>query len=273
MAASHHLHAMTGWLLRSVLRYRTETVRANLDRAFPALPEPERRSLMRRVYTHLARVIFETLADPSKAGLDRRIVYTPSPEMDHWVAQGQSVVAVMGHVGNWEWTGAYIGNIYPDHFCALYRRIKNPWLNRMQFARRSKHARYLLESRQTTDLLRLLKSTPVVLLLIADQNPGSDQGLDWVPFFNGPTAFTTGPESIAMRYKTPVVYLHSLPLPDGRYTFRWETIWDGRSPVGRGEITRRFADRLEANIREAPHAWLWTHRRWKRTPPPEAGQA
>jgi len=267
MVRLHPLHAFTGWFLRRIVRYRTETVRANLAGAFPGLDAATQDRIIRAFYGHLAKVILQTLSDPSKDRMDRLIDYTPSPAVDAWVRNGKTVVATMGHVGNWEWTGAYVGNIYPDHFCALYRRIKNPWLNKQQYDRRAKHARYLLESRQTGDLLRLLRSTPVVLLMIADQNPGSDQGLAWVPFLGRPTAFTTGPENIAMRFGFPFVYLHTLPLPNGRYSFRWEVLWDGQTPVEKGELTRRYAEALAANIAEAPYAWLWTHRRWKRIPP------
>lgn len=270
MTRARPLHVFLGWLLRRVLRYRLPIVRTNLSRAFPDLTTAARNVLLKGFYVHLARVILETLSDASKAKLDHRIDYASSPEVAAWLAAGRSVIATMGHMGNWEWTGAFLGNIHPDHFCALYRKIKNTRLNRIQFNRRSRHARYLLEARQTGDMLRLLKSQTVILLLIADQNPGNDQGLAWVPFFGRPTAFTTGPEQIALRFRLPVVYLHTIPLPNGRYSFRWEVLWDGASPVSRGDITREYAARLEANIREAPEAWLWSHRRWKRPAPDTA---
>jgi KDO2-lipid IV(A) lauroyltransferase len=31
------------------------------------------------------------------------------------------------------------------------------------------------------------------------------------------------------------------------------------------EITDRYAQLLEEQIREEPELWLWTHNRWKRT--------
>ena len=29
------------------------------------------------------------------------------------------------------------------------------------------------------------------------------------------------------------------------------------------EITRRYYDLLEKDIKETPHNWLWSHKRWK----------
>ncbi|MBQ1953810.1 MAG: hypothetical protein II361_05145, partial [Alistipes sp.] len=36
-----------------------------------------------------------------------------------------------------------------------------------------------------------------------------------------------------------------------------------------GEITRRYAKMLEAEIVANPAMWMWSHRRWKHTPPAE----
>ena len=41
---------------------------------------------------------------------------------------------------------------------------------------------------------------------------------------------------------------------------------EGAIPTGLVEIkriTRKYYDILEAEIRETPHNWLWTHKRWK----------
>jgi lauroyl/myristoyl acyltransferase len=42
--------------------------------------------------------------------------------------------------------------------------------------------------------------------MIADQNPGSDQGIVWAPFLGRDTAFINGPEKLATKYKLPVVF-------------------------------------------------------------------
>lgn len=261
-------HALLGWILRRVVRYRVDIVRSNLQRAFPSLSPSDLQSLERRYYAHIGRLLVELLRTTTRSRLQQKIRYAPGGPVDAWLAADRSVIATMGHLGNWEWTGAFLGTIFPDHFCALFRRIKSPWLNRLQRRRRALHARFLLDSNKPGDMVRLLNTHRVLLLLIADQNPGSDQGLIWLTFLGQPTAFSNGPEHLALRYRLPVAYIHTLPLADGRYDFRWEIIWDGIEPVDKGEITRRYAEKLEANIREAPYAWLWSHRRWKRTPPP-----
>jgi KDO2-lipid IV(A) lauroyltransferase len=49
-------------------------------------------------------------------------------------------------------------------------------------------------------------------------------------------------------------------------------IWDGVSPTSDHEITGRYAQMLEEDIRRAPELWLWSHRRWKRRPEGEAAR-
>jgi len=72
-----------------------------------------------------------------------------------------------------EWTGSYLGLRYPDQVCALYKKIKSPWLNALMHKRRMSHVNYLIETKQMGELLRLIKTKPVLILMIADQNPGS----------------------------------------------------------------------------------------------------
>jgi KDO2-lipid IV(A) lauroyltransferase len=40
---------------------------------------------------------------------------------------------------------------------------------------------------------------------------------------------------------------------------------DDASKTAEHELTDMYFRMLEENIREQPHLWLWTHKRWKRT--------
>src|SRR5262249_42963060 len=97
---------------------------------------------------------------------------------------------------------------------------------------------------------------------------GNDQGIIWANFFGRRTAFVNGPESLALRYKLPALYLHIDSSTDGNYSMRGISLYDGEEKLEAGVLTQRFADLLEANIRNNKTAWLWSHRRWKRTPGP-----
>ena len=43
---------------------------------------------------------------------------------------------------------------------------------------------------------------------------------------------------------------------------------DDASQIQEGEITAQYVKHLESMLNANPDNWLWTHRRWKRTHPP-----
>jgi KDO2-lipid IV(A) lauroyltransferase len=259
------LDGIVAFFLRYVLKYRLEVIRKNLRDSFHYGSFQETEQDVKAFYLYLAKIIRQILASPSRHLLERRLDLVPSPELDHWLEEGKSVIVTFGHVGNWEWTGSYLGMEYPDQVCALYKKIKSPWLNRLMYKRRQSHVNYLIEIKQMGELLRLIKNKPVLVLMISDQNPGSDQGIIWTSFLRRNTAFVNGPENLALRYKLPVVYIHSSPKTDGGYTLTCETLYNGTEDVIPGEITGRYASCLENNINAYRSNWLWSHKRWKRT--------
>jgi KDO2-lipid IV(A) lauroyltransferase len=259
------------WLMTFVLHrliaYRLGVVRENIQRAFPDTPATELEERVKAYYRYLAKTIRQVLVPQSGALIKKRMPITPYQGIEDWLASGKSVIVAMGHVGNWEWAGSSVGFHYPDQVCALYKKIKSGFVNRLMKRVRSSHVNYLVEISQIGELLRLMKRKPVLVLMIADQNPGSDKGIIWSSFFGRDTAFVNGPETLALKYKLPVVYLHVESVGRWDYQLRFEVVYDGEETVVQGEITERFARALESNIRAYPAEWLWSHRRWKRIKP------
>lgn len=186
------------------------------------------------------------------------------PSINNWLREGKSVIVTMGHIGNWEWAGLYLGMQYPGHVCALYKEIKSKSINQFMLRRRSTTVDHLVEVSKMSELIRLIKRKPVLILMIADQNPGNDQGIIWTTFLKKNTAFVSGPETLALKFQMPVVYLNSISTPNGHYQLKFDLITDGNYALPPGEITRLYANALEQNIMLQRTEWLWTHKRWKR---------
>ena len=51
----------------------------------------------------------------------------------------------------------------------------------------------------------------------------------------------------------------------GQYVFTYKLMTREPSKMEHGELTRRYFELLEENIRRNPVIYLWTHDRWKRT--------
>lgn len=215
-------------------------------------------------YHFLAKMLRQIVVPPSTRLLKKRMRLIPCPELDQWLAENKSVLITFGHVGNWEWAGSFIGLNYPDQVCALYKKIKSGPINKLMLRRRLTHVNYLVEIGQIGDLLRLMRKKPLLVLMIADQNPGSDQGIIWAKFMGRDTAFVNGPETLGLRYQLPIVYMNIQSEDDGHYVLNCIPIYDGQQKPEAGIITQRFADHLEKNIRNNGMEWLWSHRRWKR---------
>ena len=252
------------WILRYLLKYRLEVITKNMRDSFTYSDQSDLRRDVYAYYLYLAKLLRQIVVRPTRRLLDRRLHLAPNPMIDQWLEEGKSVIVTFGHVGNWEWTGSYLGIKYPDQVCALYKKIKSPRINNLMYKRRLSHVNYLIESKQMGDLLRLLQNKPLLVLMISDQNPGSSKGITWTTFLNRETAFISGPENLALRYKLPVIYIHTAPRPDGGYDLTSQLLYDGNEMVDTGEITIRYAASLEKNILEFRSQWLWSHKRWKR---------
>lgn len=258
---------IVAFILRYVLKYRLKVIRANLEGSFNYKEPKDRERDVWENYLYLAKVLRQIIVTPRKRLLERRMHLVPNPSLDQWLREGKSVIVTFGHTSNWEWTGSYLGVKYPDQVCALYKKIKSQRVNDLMYNRRLSHVNYLIETKQMGELLRLMKKKPVLIMMIADQNPGSVQSSIWTSFLGRNTAFVNGPESLALRYALPVIYVYTAPRNDGGYAIECKEIYNGRDAVEDGEITRRFANNLENNIQDYRSHWLWSHKRWKRRPP------
>lgn len=258
---------LVAFVLHYVLKYRLNVIKKNLSASFSYADEKELKGDIQAFYRYLAKVFRQIIARPSARLLSRRLHLNPCPSLDKWLLEGKSVIITFGHTGNWEWTGSFVGLQYPDQVCALYKKIKSPRINAMMYKRRLFHVNYLVEIKQMGELLRLMKARPLLILMIADQNPASAKGAIWTSFLGRKTAFVNGPESLSLRYGLPVVYMHTAPRADSGYDLTCQEIYDGAESVEPGVIMQRFAERLETNIRECRSHWLWSHKRWKRKAP------
>lgn len=250
--------------LREVARYRLNVIRENLISTFDYSSVGELQADIDANYRFLTKMIRQVICRPSRKKLQVKMKLSSNPAVDQWLGSGRSVIVTMGHTGNWEWAGLYLGMAYPGQVCALYKEIKSKPVNRLMLKRRSLTVDHLVEVRRIGDLIRLMKKQPLLILMIADQNPGNDQGIVWVDFLKKKTAFVNGPEALGKRFGLPVVYLHTLAQADESYQLSFDIITQGDTTLAPGEITQRYATALEKNILMQRAEWLWSHKRWKR---------
>ncbi len=256
-------------VLYRLIRYRLKTVRTNLAESFPEKSRKELRQIERRFYKHLADVFIETmsLASVRKRQIMRRMYYTNVDQMRP-CTEGRSWVCAMAHYGSWEYTTNFaITGAAQDGVLAVYRPLHDRGFDRFFSHIRSRFGvkpvpmndigREVVRSRST--------NRHVAVALIADQTPPGGAIQNWTMFLGRWTPFFMGMEKLALRLHLPVLFLDVKKVSRGYYEARFELIYDGTEAVPEGEITRRYAERLELMIRHTPELWMWSHRRWKHT--------
>lgn len=254
------------FLLKDVARYRLNVIRSNLQSAFTYTSTKELTDDVNNFYSYLARVIRLFILRPKLEKLNKNLSFKSLHIVKQWLKEGKSVIVYMGHVGNWELAGLCLGMKFQGEVCALYKQVKTPFINQWIHRKRQAMPGMLIESGEMMELIRAIRKQPVVIIMIADQNPANENSMVQVPFFNIPTLFSGGPEALANRYRLPVVYLNSLPAENDKINLDLEIISDGSETYEPGTITRKYAEALERNIRITRAEWLWSHKRWKRNP-------
>ena len=82
-------------------------------------------------------------------------------------------------------------------------------------------------------------------------------------FLNQKTYAMTGSVGVACKLSHAVLYLRMKHVSRGKYEWEFVPICDDASKMKPDEIMEQYYRLLEADIKECPHNWLWTHNRWK----------
>ena len=253
-----------------VVKYRRRVLDRNLSESFPDMPRGERRRLEKEFYRWLCDYFFETLKllTMSERQLRRRLVIENQEMLDEALLEGRSVVMYLGHYANWEWVSA-LPLVLPRESVPsqAYHPLKNKWMDAFMKRIRTRFGANNVPMKEIG--LRLLKwkraGKACVTGLIADQYPGLTMH-HFCNFLNHPDTYViTGPERLARVMDARVVYVHMERTKRGYYRMRYQLITDRPKEEPLFALTDRYFELLEANIRENPAHWLWTHKRWKRT--------
>lgn len=244
---------------RSRQRHR---VAANLARITGEPPESERvQRLVVEAYRSYARYWLETfrLVREGREFWLERFRGIGEENIDKALAQGKGVVVVVGHLGNWDAAGAWVGA--RGNKLVTVAEVLRP---RRMFDFFVEHrARlgmtiYGAEPGVTSKLVEEARAGAVVAILGDRDLKGTGIEAD---FFGEPATFPVGAASVALRAGVPVLMggVYERPLPDGRRGWVAELTEPIPMPEpGEGaiaELTRTIAAELEELVRRHPEQW------------------
>ena len=256
-------------ILRYIVRYRLPLVRKNIRLSFPEKSAIEQEQIIQAFYHHFSSILVEIIHGyrASDEEMLQRVVFENIEMIEDLARRKHGVIAYLGHVCNWEWI-ANLNKQFRDKTIIeynVYRRQKNTHADRAILELRSKRGGECVEKNQLLRKLVQLRHVehPFVIGLVADQKPSPRNAHVWTTFLNQDTAFLDGGETLARKFDLGVVYARIISPKRGHYRIHFELITNDPNRMPQDSITLTFARLLEDNICQQPHAWLWTHNRWK----------
>ena len=254
-----------------VARYRRDVVWKNLTSSFPEKDEQDLRRTERQFYHWFCDYIFETfkLLSISDERLLQHIEFRGVGAMEEVFDEGRDCAAILGHYCNWEWLSAsgLAFKRYPQAVMGLiYHPLYNEDFDRLFIDIRSAHGGECIPKK---DILRHLLGCKrdgrhYLFGYISDQLPKWENMHLWVDFLNHDTPVFTGAERIMRKVNDAVFYVDMERPCRGKYICTFRLITAEAAKEQEFDITRRFYELLEENIRRQPAYYLWTHNRWKR---------
>ncbi len=252
------------FIVHRVLRYRLGVVRENIAGCFPELAPRARRSVERSYYRALGDLCVEVLksASISPQELDRRVTLVDLEVVRSQLEAGRMVLIVAAHQCNWEWLLLALSLQLGYRLDAAYKPLHSASSDRLMRAIRTRFGSTLVPAKELLGRI-LTRRSARALAMVADQEPVTSDYKWWTGFLGRTTAFYMGPEKIAQATRCAVVFASMQRAGRGRYVVAFELLSSGGAPSSPGEITERYARRVEAQVRASPPDWTWSHRRWK----------
>lgn len=249
-----------------VIGYRKKIIFKNIREAFPQKSEKEIETIAKKFFRNLTDSFAEIIKSYSISAqdLDNRVKIINHHLVTQAIEDGQVIIGLQGHFFNWEWHLLQMTANIEKRCDVVYAKVSNPFFEKLMMTIRTRFGVDMVEKEAFQRDFLKKRNLPRLIVLAADQRPGNRDIRYWTKFMNRETAFFEGAEKLAKRFKHPVIYAHVHKPKRGHYVFTYE-IMDQPPYEGNPDhsITDRFIHLLEANIREQPETYLWSHNRWK----------
>jgi len=248
------------------IKYRRDIVNKNISRAFPDENPVNIKSIEKKFYHHLADYIIESvaMAGMTKSAFSKRFRYINLDLFDAAIKQGNNVLLVAAHYGNWEWLGS-LTLFSKNTIYAVYKEQTNRFIDSaMLYSREKFGVRCLPYPQVYKEILSLTPEKSVGVLILADQRPTMDKKGQWIEFMNQQITYFRGLENLHKVMHGVVLYTQIVKTKRGSYAVEFIPLNPQPLEDNSGEwLTKRYFNAIEKNIRIDPAFYLWSHNRWK----------
>jgi Kdo2-lipid IVA lauroyltransferase/acyltransferase len=208
----------------------------------------------------------------TKEFIEKIVTVEGLEHFDQAYNENKGVIALTGHIGNFELLAAWFGVCHKKKVAVIGRKLYDERFNRVLVAQRQK---FNVENIPTVasplSVMRAL-SKGAALGVLLDQDSSNVQGY-FADFFGKKALTAAGPVVIARKTGAPVVPIAIYRTKDDRFHIRimqrlqFEWTSDRNSDIIMALTKCNRA--LEDLIRYDPLQWAWVHNRWRHRPPDE----
>ena len=257
-----------------LLRARREIAMANLEAILgDRYDDRERARIVNFSVRSMAKTMLELLKVPwmTDEQMERFVSVRGAENLRKAAEDGDGVIVITGHFGNWEVLAATIARM-GYNLSVIARDANDQDTANIINRSREMAGEQVLPRESVREMLRTLREGNI-LGILPDQH--ANRGGIWLPFMGRLACTATGPATLAQRTGATIVpgfarrtendtlevyFLPPVDLPD---------TGDREADIRRG--TEMVNEVLGEQIAQHPEQWVWMHRRW-REPPAEAAE-
>ena len=266
------------WFARRILHYRERVIMTNLARSFPDKKYWELDPIADAFYKHLGEIFAEAIwfggANYEKVHKQGLCRITNPEVLNDAFNESSSVLVLNSHCGNWEVLGGFCAYNYDeshhpdyneDNLCVVYKKLTNEVMDEVFRLNRTSCVRgydCLVEASQFLRCALKNKGEKKIYVANSDQSPYVGRFFIG-EFLSQPTYAMKGVLGVAHKMNMSVLFLRMARKQRGLYEFTFYKLCDDASQLDPEQIVRMYYTELEKEIKETPHNWLWSHKRWK----------
>ena len=254
------------FILYRLIGYRKTVVQGNLKIAFPDLAPAELLQIEKKFYTHLCDLFLEIIKSMGmrKEEMLERFQVKNIEVLKTFEEQNRSIFLVCGHYASWEWMMS-LGYHIKHKGYGIYRPITNPYFDALIKRIRSRHDAYMISQKESVSIIKSKESAGELSIygFASDQSPRPKPLTYWRSFLGVHVPVYNGAERLAIELDVPVVFAKIKRVKRGYYELEFKTLTNQPKSLKKNEITDLFTEWLEAQIKEDPSQYFWTHKRFK----------
>jgi KDO2-lipid IV(A) lauroyltransferase len=257
-----HASSLGGFIARMIgpkLR-ATKYAKRNIKFVFPDLTDKQLDQFITKMWDNLGRTFFEFphIYKLSDKEFNRRVRVIGADNFKKAIKGQTNIIAVSGHMGNWEVGPRYMLS-RGVKLAAVYRRLNNPWVNRIMINQRDPKIAQVLKHQAKTMLVEIKNGASLGIL--CDQK--LDEGTK-INFFGKPAFTTTTPAKLAIRHKIPIIFSRIVRLRGAYFKLYILPPIYPESFGSPEDLSKHMNEIYELWIKEVPEQWFWVHRRWEK---------